>query len=61
MKKRIRDFVAIAFTVMLVTPLFTAPKLPTIPNLSGSVKLTEGVQNSIRDYVKNLNFKFNFN
>jgi hypothetical protein len=61
MKKKLREFTVIALSLMLMTPVFTTPKLPTIPNLTGSVKLSEGVQKSIRDYVKNLNFKFNFN
>mgnify|MGYP007115392515 CR=1 FL=1 len=58
-------------TFMLFTPVFTAPKLPTIPNLSGSIELPVGAKEAAKkagqDAVKNLkidwskwNFNFNF-
>lgn len=53
---------------MLMTPIFTIPKLPSIPNISGSVKLPVGVEESAKrageEAVKNLKIdwsKFNFN
>lgn len=70
MKKRIRDFVTITLTTMLVTPLFTAPKLPVVPNITGSVTIpagaTEAAKKAGSEAVKNLKidwskFKFNFN
>ena len=68
MKKKVRKFVAL----MLVTPLLTFPRLPIIPNISGSVTLPTGAQEAAKkagqEAVKNLkidwsnfNFKFNFN
>lgn len=55
---------------MLITPIFSIPKLPTIPNISGSVKLPVGVEEAAKkagaEAVKNLKidwskFHFNFN
>ena len=44
---------------MLLTPIFSIPKLPTIPNISASVTLPDGVQESVKksaaEAVKNLN------
>lgn len=52
---------------MLITPIFSIPKLPTIPNISGSVKLPVGVEEAARkageEAVKNLKIdwsKFDF-
>lgn len=52
---------------MLVTPIFTIPKLPSIPNISGSVKLPVGVEEAAKkagaEAVKNLKIdwsKFDF-
>lgn len=58
------------FMFMLITPIFTIPKLPTIPNISGSVKLPVGVEEAAKkagaEAVKNLKIdwskiKINFN
>lgn len=66
MKKKIKALLLVAIltlacatTSLACTPKLATPKIsiPTITN----VKLSEGVQKSVRDYVKNLNFKFNFN
>ena len=66
MKKKLRTLLLVAIltlacatTSLACTPKL-APKLPKIPTIT-NVKLSEGVQKSIRDYVKNLNLKFNFN
>ena len=44
---------------MLITPIFSIPKLPTIPNISASVTLPEGAKESAntagKEAVKNLN------
>ena len=52
---------------MLITPIFSIPKLPTIPNISGSVKLPVGVEEAAKkagaEAVKNLKIdwsKFDF-
>lgn len=52
---------------MLITPIFSIPKLPSIPNISGSVKLPVGVEESAKkagaEAVKNLKIdwsKFDF-
>ena len=52
---------------MLITPIFSIPKLPSIPNISGSVKLPVGVEEAARkagaEAVKNLKIdwsKFDF-
>lgn len=64
--KKLTPIVLTAF--MLFTPVFTAPKLPTIPNLSGSISVPTGAQEAAKkagqDAVKNLKIdwsKFNFN
>lgn len=46
MKKKL---LTLAYAVMFITPVLTFPKLPKIPNLTGSVKLPVGVQESIND------------
>ena len=73
MNKRIKKLKTFTlFMFMLITPVFTIPKLPTIPNISNSVTLPEGVKESARkagaEAAKNLdidwsklNIKFNFN
>lgn len=76
MKKRLFSLImvlvltlACATTSLACTPKFTAPKLPTIPNISGSVTLpagaTEAAKKAGAEAVKNLNIdwskiKFNF-
>lgn len=52
---------------MLITPIFSIPKLPTIPNISGSVKLPVGVEEAAKrageEAVRNLKIdwsKFDF-
>lgn len=52
---------------MLITPIFSIPKLPTIPNISGSVKLPVGVEEAAKkagaEAVKNFKIdwsKFDF-
>ena len=52
---------------MLITPIFSIPKLPTIPNISGSVKLPVGVEEAAKkagaEAVKNIKIdwsKFSF-
>lgn len=46
------------FIFMLITPIFTMPKLPTIPNISKSVTLPAGAQEAAKkagaEAVKNL-------
>lgn len=69
MKRRIEKFMVVAFSVMLMTPIFTAPKLPVIPNISASVTLPAGAKESAKkagqEAVKNLKIdwskiKFNY-
>lgn len=53
-----------AFTFMLITPVFTAPKLPTIPDISHSVTLPEGTNDAVgkaaAEAVKDLKITFTF-
>ena len=62
-----RKIKKLAIMFMLITPVFTIPKLPTIPNISGSVKLPVGVEEAAKrageEAVKNLKIdwsKFDF-
>lgn len=45
--------------MLLFTPIFSIPKLPTIPNISTSITLSEDVKESVRksgaEAVKKLN------
>lgn len=53
---------ATMFAFMLITPVLTVPKLPTIPNISGSVTLPEGAAESARkagaEAAKNIKIDF---
>ena len=66
--KKLKKLVPMVMSLMLVTPIFTPPKLPTIPNISGSITLpagaTEAAKKAGANAVKNLKIdwsKFNFN
>ena len=67
--KGLTKLTPIALTAfMLFTPVFTAPKLPTIPNITGSIELPVGAQEAAKkagqNAVKGLKIdmsKFNFN
>ena len=50
--KSMKKIAVIVMSMMFVTPLFTTPKLPTIPTIK--VTLSEGVKTGISNYVKNL-------
>lgn len=56
--KKYKKFLIALTSLMLVTPLFTAPKLPTIPNISGSVTLPAGAKEAAKkagaEAVKNI-------
>lgn len=69
MKRKIKRLATLVMSLMLMTPVFTAPKIPVIPNISGSVKLPAGTQEAAKkagqeaakkiDWSKyNFNFKF---
>lgn len=70
--KKLTKLTPIVLTAfMLVTPVFTPPKLPKIPNISGSITLPASTQEAInrsaeeaaKEAVKNLKIdwsKFNF-
>ena len=67
MKKKLRTLLLVAIltlacatTSLACTPKLATPKLPKIPTIT-NVKLSDGVQKSIQDYVKGLNFKFTLN
>lgn len=57
--KKIKKLAVYTFMFMLITPTFTIPKLPTIPNISTSVTLSDGAKESIKkssaEAVKKLN------
>lgn len=75
--KKLTKLTPIVLTAfMLVTPIFTAPKLPKIPDLTGAIELPASTQEAInrsaeeaaKEAVKNLkidwskfNFTFSFN
>lgn len=66
MKKKIKKMTLFMF--MLITPIFSIPKLPSIPNISGSVKLPVGVEEAAKkagaEAVKKIDWskiKINFN
>ena len=47
MKKKIKKFTMLVF--MLITPVFTIPKLPTIPTISASsINLPAGVEEAAK-------------
>lgn len=54
MRRKNKQMAIIVMSMMLVTPLFTAPKLPTIPTIK--VTISEGVKAGISNYVKNLKY-----
>lgn len=55
MKKNLKTLFV---SFMLITPVLSIPKLPTIPNISGSVKLPVAVEEAAKkageEAVKNL-------
>jgi hypothetical protein len=59
MNKKLKTFIV---SFMLITPMLTIPKLPTIPNISGSVKVPVGVEEAAKnagaEAVKNLNINW---
>ena len=70
MKKKIREFMIVALTTMLVTPIFTPPKMPTIPKFnvvlpaSTQEAVNRAADKAAKEAVKNLKIdwsKFNFN
>lgn len=54
-----KKFILYAGMFVLMTPAFTIPKLPTIPNISASVTIPEGVKESAnaagKEAVRKLN------
>lgn len=66
--KKLKKFVPMVMSLMLMTPIFTAPKLPVIPNISGSISIPQGATEAAKqagvNAVKDLKIdwsKFNFN
>lgn len=48
MKRKIKRLATLVMTLMLMTPVFTTPKIPVIPNISGSVTLPAGAQEAAK-------------
>lgn len=62
-----KTLLSLAMIFMLITPVLTIPKLPTIPNISASVTLPEETEEAVEkaaiESVKKLNIdwsKFDF-
>ena len=47
--KKYKKFLVALTSLMLVTPLFTAPKLPSIPNITGIVTLPESAKETAKE------------
>lgn len=63
MKRKIKEIMTIALATMLFTPIFTAPKLPTIPKFSITIPtaVTESAKKAGQEAVKKIdwsNFDF---
>lgn len=63
MKKRIRKYIAVALSLMLMTPVFTAPKLPVISSFRVTIPTgaTEAAKKAGQEAVKKIdwsNFDF---